>query len=99
MVAQNFSLTDLPKFIFGKKLYQMNSKMHCSPFISFVETQVRSCCDFVGLEILIDSECDVYKISKDIDDIEYGNFTFKGIYNVISFLSIICNEENSILLE
>ena len=77
----------------------MDVKIPCSPFISFVETQVRSCCDFVGLEILIDSECDAYKISKDIDHIEYGNFTFKGIYNVISFLSIICNEENSILLE
>ena len=48
----------------------MSSKTLCSPFISFVETQVRSCCDFVGLEILIDSECDVYKKSKDIDDIK-----------------------------
>ena len=77
----------------------MISKIHCSPFISFVETQVRSCCDFDGLEILIDSEFDFYEISTDIDNIKYGNFTFKGICNVISFLSIICNEENSILLE
>ena len=49
----------------------MDVKIPCSPFISFVETQARSCCDFVGLEILIDSELDLYKISTGIDDIVY----------------------------
>ena len=42
-------------YIVIKTLLNVISMLYL-PLISFVDTQVRGCCDFVGREILIDSE-------------------------------------------